>query len=371
MQGGKGETPMKNGIKSSEYQTQYDKNEARWEALKNRQTPIQSDFFYGVITTGVYCGPNSPTKLPRRENIIFFDTAEEAEIAGFRRSKREKQSTEAVNIKNAAAVAEACRLLDATEEPLNLTMLAEKVGMSAFHFHRTFKKLTGLTPKAYSVSATRSRVRDQLSQKITVTDALYEAGFNSNSRFYEASNQILGMKPKEYKAGGEKLNIVFALGECALGSILVAKSERGICAISLGDDPDTLIQNFQDQYPKANLIGGNAEFEKIVAHVVGFVESPGLEFGLPLDIRGTVFQERVWQALREIPAGTTSTYAEIARSIGMPKSVRAVANACGANKLAVAIPCHRVVRSDRSLSGYRWGVERKRKLLDRESEIQD
>ena len=200
-----------------------------------------------------------------------------------------------------------------------------------------------------------------------MTYAIYDAGYNSNSRFYETANQVLGMTPSNYRAGGSQTEIHFAVGECSLGSILVAQSDRGICAILLGDDPDSLARDLQDQFPHANLIGGNASFEQLVAKVVGFVEAPALGLDLPLDVRGTAFQQRVWQSLRKIPVGSTASYTDIAKLIGSPKSVRAVAQACGANALAVAIPCHRVVRNDGALSGYRWGVERKRALLEKEA----
>lgn len=192
-------------------------------------------------------------------------------------------------------------------------------------------------------------------------------GFNSNSRFYEAADQLLGMKPGDYKAGGTNTDIRFAVGQCSLGAILVAQSNRGVCAILLGDDPDKLVRDLQDQFPRANLLGADHDFEQLIAQVVGFIEAPALGLNLPLDLRGTAFQERVWQALREIPVGCTASYAEIAQRIGAPTAYRAVAQACGANSLAVAIPCHRVVRADGNLSGYRWGVERKRQLLERES----
>ncbi|RMO80304.1 ADA regulatory protein [Pseudomonas syringae pv. philadelphi] len=346
-------------------------DDPRWAILLNRRSNPESevcaDFVYAVRTTGVYCTPGSPSRLPRPENIVFFDSASQAEAAGFRPSRRGAHDMQNVDLKHAAVVSAACRVIDGCDSMPNLTELAEKVGMSSFYFHRTFKKLTGLTPKAYSVASMRSRVKIQLSHDVTITSALYEAGYNSNSRFYEASQKMLGMKPSEYRAGGANVDIRFALGESSLGAILVATSSKGICAISLGDDPGALIERFQDQFPNANLIGGDAQFEALIATVVGFVESPATGLALPLDIRGTVFQERVWQALRNIPAGSTATYTEIATQLGMPSAVRAVANACGANKLAVAIPCHRVVRSDGSLSGYRWGVERKRKLLEIES----
>ena len=239
--------------------------------------------------------------------------------------------------------------------------------MSPYHFHRVFKDVTGLTPKAYASAHRAKRMREHLNgPDASITDAIYGAGFNSNSRFYEASDRVLGMRAKDYRAGGANAVIRFAVGECSLGSILVAQSERGVCAILLGDDPERLVRDLQDQFPRAKLIGGNAAFERLVAQVVGFIEAPQLGLNLPLDVRGTAFQERVWKALREIPVGATRSYTDIAKRIGKPSAVRAVAQACGANRLAVAIPCHRVVRSDGDLSGYRWGVARKRKLLGRE-----
>jgi AraC family transcriptional regulator of adaptative response/methylated-DNA-[protein]-cysteine methyltransferase len=246
--------------------------------------------------------------------------------------------------------------------------LAGKAGLSAYHFHRVFKAVTGLTPKAYAAAHRARRVRNELGRGGTVTEAIYSAGYGSNGRFYEASDEVLGMTPSSYRAGGANTEIRFAIGECSLGSLLVAQSGRGICAIHLGDDPGALARDLQDRFPHARLVGGDKGYEKLVAKVVGFVEAPALGLDLPLDVRGTAFQQRVWQALRKIPAGSTASYTEIAKRIGSPKSVRAVAQACAANALAVAIPCHRVVRNDGALSGYRWGVERKRALLRREAD---
>ena len=200
-----------------------------------------------------------------------------------------------------------------------------------------------------------------------MTDAIYDAGFNSNSRFYESSNEVLGMTPSKFRRGGVDTDIHFAIGQCSLGSILVAQSSKGVCSILMGDDPDRLVRDLEKQFPNANLIGGEPGYEQLVAKVVGLIEQPGLGFDLPLDIRGTAFQRRVWKALQQIPPGSTASYTDVAKKIGMPKAVRAVAQACGSNGLAVAIPCHRVVRLDGSLSGYRWGVERKRSLLEREA----
>ncbi|WP_438868543.1 bifunctional DNA-binding transcriptional regulator/O6-methylguanine-DNA methyltransferase Ada [Pseudomonas sp. L1(2025)] len=338
----------------------------RWAAIVARDAKADALFVYGVKTTGVYCRPSSASRLPRPENIEFFDTAAQAEAAGYRPSKRAAGDQTQLAAHHAQLVAEACRQIELAETPPGLEALAHGAGLSAFHFHRVFKAVTGLTPKAYA-SALRSRkVRHSLKGEHSVTNALYDAGFNSNSRFYESADQLLGMKPSDYKAGGTNSTILFAVGQCSLGAILVAQSQRGVCAILLGDDPDTLLRDLQDQFPKAELVGANHEFEQLIAQVVGFIEAPALGLNLPLDLRGTAFQERVWQALRDIPVGSTASYAQIAAQIGAPKSFRAVAQACGANSLAVAIPCHRVVRSDGELSGYRWGVERKRQLLERE-----
>jgi len=268
---------------------------------------------------------------------------------------------------HAVTIADLCRLIETSEEQPSLQGLADHAGLSAFHFHRIFKSITGLTPKQYATAHRARRVQHELQQSKTVTDAVYEAGFNSNSRFYAAADHILGMTPSQFRTGGRGANIRFAVGECTLGSLLVAQSERGICAILMGDDPNALTHNLEDRFPNANLIGGDSDFERTVATVVGFVETPRTGLHLPLDLRGTAFQQRVWQALQAIPPGTTASYTEIAKQIGAPKSVRAVAGACAANPLAVAIPCHRVVRNDGGLSGYRWGVERKRALLEREA----
>jgi AraC family transcriptional regulator of adaptative response/methylated-DNA-[protein]-cysteine methyltransferase len=258
-------------------------------------------------------------------------------------------------------------MIEEAEKMPNLTALAAAAGMSRFHFHHVFKMVTGVTPKAYAAARLAQRVRDELPLRDTITKAIYGAGFNSSGRFYAKSSEILGMTPTKFRSGGGGESIRFAVGQCSLGSILVAATETGICAIRFGDNPDALVRELQDQFAKATLVGDDPGFEQLVAKVIGLVEAPTQDVDLPLDVRGTVFQQRVWQALREIPAGSTRSYAEIARQIGAPKAMRAVAHACLLNGIAVAIPCHRVVRIDGSLSGYRWGVERKRVLLDRET----
>ncbi len=342
-------------------------DEDRWAAVERRDTNADGLFYYSVRTTGVYCRPSCAARLARRENVGFHPTCEHAERAGFRPCKRCRPSAPALAERRAAAVAKACRLIDNAEELPSLDALAEAAGMSRFHFHRVFKSLIGVTPKDYATAHRTQRVREELSRSATVTEAIYGAGFNSTGHFYATSSAVLGMTPTTFRAGGHGASIHFAVGECSLGSILVATTAKGVCAIFLGDDPDGLVRDLQDRFPKAQLIGGDQDFERLVAKVVGFVEAPALGLDLPLDVRGTAFQQRVWQVLREIPAGSTASYSEIAKRIGAPKAVRGVAQACAANAIAVAIPCHRVVRNDGALSGYRWGVERKRVLLKREA----
>ncbi len=339
----------------------------RWALVRARDRSADGTFFYSVETTGVYCRPSCAARLARPENVRFHATRQEAEAAGFRPCKRCRPDQPPLSELQAEKVAAACRRIQSEHTAPRLDELAAAAGMSAFHFHRIFRKVTGLTPRQYAAARREERLRDELERGANVTHAIFDAGYNSNSRFYERADAVLGMTPSRYRAGGADSDIRFAVGESSLGSILVARSDRGICAILLGDDPDLLLRDLQDRFPRANLIGGDREFERQVALVVGFVEAPQLGLDLPLDVRGTAFQQRVWQALRDIPAGTTVSYSDIASRIGSPRAVRAVAQACAANSLAVAIPCHRVVRNDGGLSGYRWGVQRKRALLEKES----
>jgi AraC family transcriptional regulator of adaptative response/methylated-DNA-[protein]-cysteine methyltransferase len=339
----------------------------RWAAVVGRDQNANGIFYYSVRTTGVYCRPDCAARLARRENVRFHSTCGEAEKAGFRPCKRCRPNEPALAERRAAAVAKACRLIETAEDSPNLDALAEAAGMSRFHFHRVFKSITGITPKAYAAAHRAQRVRETLPQSATVTEAIYEAGFNSSGPFYAASSKMLGMAPTDFRAGGKGASIRFAAGKCTLGLILVAATDNGVCAILFGDDRETLFRDLRDRFPNAQLSGGSNGFEDLVATVIRFIEAPALGLDLPLDVQGTAFQQRVWQALREIPVGSTASYAEIAKRIGSPKSARAVAQACAANSVAVAIPCHRVVRADGALAGYRWNVERKRTLLDRES----
>lgn len=342
-------------------------DEARWDAVVRRDPAADGKFFYSVRTTGVYCRPSCAARQARRENVRFHENCAEAEQAGFRACKRCRPNEPARSERQAAVVAEACRMIEAADEMPSLDALAEAAGMSRFHFHRVFKTVTGVTPKAYADAHRAKRMRSELKRSATVTEAIYGAGFNSSGRFYATSAERLGMTPTAFRAGGKGASIVFAVGECWLGSILVASTDKGVCAILLGDDADALVRELQDRFPQARLVGGDADYEKLIAKVVGYIEGTAASFDLPLDIRGTAFQQTVWQALRGIPPGTTVTYTELAERIGQPKAVRAVAAACAANPVAVAIPCHRVVRIGGALAGYYWGVERKRALLAREA----
>jgi AraC family transcriptional regulator of adaptative response/methylated-DNA-[protein]-cysteine methyltransferase len=355
------------GKSMNESSSQGTVQDPRWRSIVARNWKSDGTFYYSVKSTGVYCHPSCAARLPKPEHVRFHATQADAEQAGFRPCKRCKPNAASLFRQHAAKVTEACRLIEQSEQAPSLDALANQAGLSPYYFHRLFKTVTGLTPRAYAGATRAKRVRAELRRNGTVTEAIYAAGYRSNGRFYEQSNDLLGMTPSTYRAGGARIDIRFAVGECSLGSILVAQSERGVCAILLGNDPERLIREFQDRFACANLVGADQTFEQLVARVVRLVETPADGLDLPLDVQGTAFQHRVWQALRNVPAGSTTTYTEIAHRIGSPKSARAVARACGANVLAVAIPCHRVVRADGAISGYRWGIARKRALLNREA----
>ncbi len=343
----------------------------RWTAVLRRDAKADGRFFYSVRTTGVYCRPSCAARVPRPENVAFHSSAVDAERLGFRPCKRCRPTEPSFMQARATKIAELCRWIDDADHAPDLRALAHHAGLSTYHLHRTFKAITGLTPKAYAAARRAERMRNELSRSRTVTEAIYRAGYQSNGRFYEESESVLGMTPKSYQMGGAGTSIRFAVESCSLGWILVATTAQGVCTILMGDDPDELARDLRRRFARAEIVSANAELQATIAKVVAYVEAPQVGLDLPLDIRGTAFQERVWQALRDIPAGTTASYTEIAKRIGSPKSVRAVARACSANPLAVAIPCHRIVRSDATISGYAWGVERKRELLRREGYQQD
>lgn len=340
---------------------------ARWRAVLQRDARADGLFYYAVASTGVYCRPSCPSRRPRRERVSFFATRDEAERAGFRPCRRCQPQEPSLRQRRALAVARACRLVDTAEEPPALHALAATAGMSRFHFHRVFTEVTGMTPRAYVAAHRASRLREQLTAGASVTDAMYNAGFTSNGRFYEAAPGALGMTPTAYRTGAAGERIRVAIRKCFLGLVLVAATDRGICAVCLGDDRNALGRELRDRFPRATLLEEDESLSSLVSAVVSCIESSDSAAHLPLDIRGTAFQHRVWKALQQVPPGSTVSYAEMARRIGAPASAaRAVARACATNPVAVVVPCHRVVGRDGSLTGYRWGLDRKRRLIERE-----
>jgi AraC family transcriptional regulator, regulatory protein of adaptative response / methylated-DNA-[protein]-cysteine methyltransferase len=296
----------------------------RWSRVLARDRSADGQFWYSVATTGVYCRPSCPSRAANPGNVGLHGSLSEAKATGFRPCKRCNPDGPSADVENAAIVASACRLIEGSEEVPSLTGLAKAANLSTSYFHRLFKSVTGLTPKDYAEAHQASRVRDGLAKGHSVTEAMYGAGFNSSGRFYEKSKTMLGMTPTQYRAGGANEDIRFAVGQSSLGAILVASSDKGVASILIGDDPDGLVRDLRDRFPKARLVGGDKEYEAVVGRVISFVEAPQIGLNLPLDVRGTAFQRRVWQALQDIPVGQTSSYSEIARKIGAPKSVRAV-----------------------------------------------
>jgi AraC family transcriptional regulator of adaptative response/methylated-DNA-[protein]-cysteine methyltransferase len=340
----------------------------RWQAVVDRDARADGVFVYAVATTGIYCRPGCASRLPNRDNVRFFDTWRDAEAAGFRPCKRCTPHLPAAPDTAMEVAVKACAIIEATDRPPTLQQLADAVGLSPHHFHRLFKRVVGLTPKQYAAEKRLERVRTTIQQDDTITDAIYNAGFESNSRFYETATSALGMKPSTYRNGGADVMIRFATARSYLGWVLVAATDQGICRIDFADTSEALRSRLKASFPQAALLADDPDFGNVVAQVLAFLEKPKRDLGLPLDIQGTAFQRRVWMALQDIPAGSTVSYGDVAARIGKPQAARAVAQACAANNLAVAIPCHRVVRRDGDLGGYRWGLDRKRALLDREED---
>lgn len=340
----------------------------RWQAVRGRDPEADGHFFYSVSTTGVFCYPSCASRPALQENVAFHRTAADAERAGFRPCKRCRPDLAPRAAREAALVARACRTIESADEPPRLAALAAAANLSPHHFHRVFKRVAGVTPKAYADTHRQQKLQDELTAGSGVTDGLYAAGFNSSGRFYGVSAELLGMRPSTYRDGGQGEDIWHAAGVCSLGYVLVGATVRGVCAILLGDDVVALVDELEMRFPNATIQVPGREFEDLVARVAAVVDEPAraADLNLPLDIRGTAFQRRVWEALRNIPVGETASYKEIAKRIGSPGAFRAVAQACRSNALAIAIPCHRVVRSDGGPSGYRWGMERKQRLLAEE-----
>jgi AraC family transcriptional regulator of adaptative response/methylated-DNA-[protein]-cysteine methyltransferase len=346
----------------------YATDDDRWAAFIARDRDADGAFVVAVRTTGIFCLPSCPAKRPLRKNVVFHASPAAARRAGFRPCRRCRPEHADESQNHAALVAAACRSIESAETPPRVATLAAAAGVSASHFQRLFKEHVGVTPRAYAAAHRAGRLRRELRQPgANVTVALHRAGFGSAGRLYEQSPQLLGMTPGTYRAGGVGETIRYAIGRSSLGAVLVAATNRGVCFIALGDKREALAKELAAQFSQAKLRRGNRDFRRLLSQVVALVERPAAAHRLPLDIRGTAFQQRVWQALTEIPAGTTITYTELARRVGKPRAIRAAAAACASNDLAVAIPCHRVVRTSGSLAGYRWGIERKRALLDREA----
>ncbi|HCR3981407.1 TPA: bifunctional DNA-binding transcriptional regulator/O6-methylguanine-DNA methyltransferase Ada [Kluyvera ascorbata] len=342
-------------------------DEARWQAVLDRDAKADGQFVFAVLTTGIFCRPSCRARHALRQNVRFFSDASAALAGGFRPCKRCQPDALSPEQQKIAKVAHACRLLE-QDSPVTLDALAQAVAVSPYHFHRMFKSITGVTPKAWQQAWRANRLRDALSEGEPVTQAVLAAGFPSSSSYYRHADALLGMTARTRRRGGEATEIHYTVGKCSLGRCLVALSERGVCAVLLGDDEASLLSELQQSFPAARLLVAGAEVRETTSAVMASLESRAAAMSLPLDIRGTAFQQQVWQALRAIPFGETRSYQQVAEAIGKPKAVRAVASACAANRLAILVPCHRVVRGDGSLSGYRWGVARKARLLAREKE---
>jgi AraC family transcriptional regulator, regulatory protein of adaptative response / methylated-DNA-[protein]-cysteine methyltransferase len=342
-------------------------DEARWQIVLAREVCSNERFVYGVRSTGVYCRPGCPSRRPRRENVMFFPLPDAAEKAGFRPCRRCRPQTARPSSPQIEMIGRACRFIEErADAPFTLADLGDKLHASPYHLERTFKRFLGITPRQYADALRLERLKANLHEDRDVTTALYDAGYGSSRSLYERAPEHLGMTPATYRRGGRGMEISYTTVQSPLGRLLVARTERGICAVSLGDSDDALAQDLRAEYPEAAIQrdGGHLGLwvSKLVSHLCG--NEPRLD--LPLDVRATAFQWRVWQELRKIPYGERRSYSQIAASMGRPKAVRAVANACAANPAALVIPCHRVVRDTGDTGGYRWGAERKRALLSRE-----
>jgi len=338
--------------------------ERLWGAVQRRDKSADGSFVYAVRSTGVYCRPSCSSRPARRENVSFYANPAAAEGAGFRPCKRCRPNEDA-DAQAAEAIRRACERIEAAEEEPDLETLACEAGYSPWHFQRLFKAQVGLSPKRYAMARRKARLRKALPDASSITDAIYAAGFGASSRAYEDKG-ALGMTPSAYRNGGEGETIRYTSADSSLGPVLVAATERGVCMIEFGD-ADELVPVLTQRFPKARITRANGDLAALVERVVQLIDAPSGGCDLPLDIRGTAFQERVWKALTLIPAGQTVSYAELAERIGQPTAARAVARACATNGIAVAVPCHRVVRGSGDLSGYKWGVDRKQALLERES----
>jgi len=347
---------------------QYNSYEARWKAVSENNSNADGAFYYAVITTGIYCRPSCRSRLPNRSNVEYFTTFDDAEAAGYRACKRCRPAATSNVEKTEQKIIHACRIIEGSETPIKLEELATQINLSPYHFHRLFKKIVGVTPKQYASRRQSQRFQKNLKTCPSITDAIYSTGYGSSGSAYDKNRDQLAMKPKDYRKGAEGLSITYGITQCFLGWVIVAATDRGICAIEFGDSSDTLPEQVQARFPNAQLRTAGIGFKTLIKEVVDFIESPKDTFQIPLDIQGTAFQQQVWEVLREIKPGQTMSYTDVAKRIDNPNAVRAVASACASNKLAVVIPCHRVISKTGKTGGYRWGTERKERLLDSEQE---
>ena len=347
-----------------------DTDDRRWQAVCERDTRADGQFVFAVLTTGICCRPSCRSRRARRENVRFFADVASAVAAGFRPCKRCQPDKDDPQQQRVDKVAQACRLLE-QDAPLTLEALAHQLAVSPFHFHRLFKSVTGMTPKGWQQAWRARRLREALEQGSTVTRAALAAGFPDSSSYYRQADAALGMTASQFRRGGTTTVVTWTTGDCTLGRCLVAHSERGVCAVLPGDNDAVLLDDLRRRFPNAELREGDPEFRRQMAEIFAHLDDSRRPVSLPLDLQGTAFQLQVWQALRQIPVGETRSYRQVAEQMGQPRAVRAVAGACAANTLAVIVPCHRVVREDGALSGYRWGIERKAQLLAREAQHEE
>ena len=356
----------------SDWPGRYQSREKRWQAVEGRDRAADDWFCYAVITTGVYCRPSCPARRPLPANVEFFPSSRSAESAGYRPCRRCRPEIAAAQPAVGSWIIDLCRFIDEAPEPPTLAELAALVGRSPYHVQREFKRAIGVSPRSYAAAQRAERLRRGLKQRRAVAAAGYGAGYGSSGGLYAAANGDLGMTPSAFRAGGKGQHIIYGTTTCSLGSVLAAATERGVCAIFLGRSPDDLVQQLHELFREASSLRVSDSLVSLLQRVGDFIEAPRTAaplLDLPLDVRGTAFQRRVWQALRDIPVGSTRSYAELARQLGVEDGARAVASACAANPVSLAIPCHRVVRRDGTLAGYRWGKERKRQLLEREGSL--
>ena len=347
---------------------QFNSDEARWKAISENNSSADGSFYYAVMTTGIYCRPSCRSKLPNRSNVKYFATSDDAEGAGYRACKRCRPTATAKAEEIAQKIIQACRIIEESETSIKLGDLAMQVNLSPYHFHRLFKKIIGVTPKQYAWRHQSRRFQKNLKTSPSITDAIYSAGYGSSASVYDKERDQLAMKPKIYRKGADGVNIIYEIARCFLGWVIVAATDRGICAVEFADDPGSLPELVQSRFPNAQLDKADSGFKSLVEEVVAFIESPQDVFHLPLDIQGTAFQQQVWNVLRQIKPGQTVSYTEVAERMGKAGAVRAVASACASNKLAVVIPCHRVISKAGKTGGYRWGPERKKRLLQSEQD---